>query len=257
MSRLAELQRKMLNDILHGRASTREDAIQSPLCAEDALAIHRRSVFAALADALRLVYTTVERITGREFFDKMTNDYTRHRPPKRPTLTGYIFHFPEFVVTYPPVQKYPYLLDVSYFDRSLDECVRHLDDGPDIVASIDDVHQIELPRSLRCLNLNYPVDRIKDHLKTGDVSDLPNVDMIPNLKSYVVWRGTSGANVTPLTCRAATFLNALLNHLSCEDALTLALRQREGVDPLHFIAHEVFTVPFAKITVKQCDKKSS
>jgi hypothetical protein len=257
MSRLADLQKKMLNDILHGEASTQHDAVHGPLGAEDALAIHRLSIFGTLAGALRMVYTTVERITGKEFFDQMANAYARHHPPKKPILTGYVLHFPEFVATYHPAHKYPYLLDVSFFDRSLDECARQFEDVPKITVAIDEEHQIELPQSLQCLNLKYPVDHIKNHLEAGDISTLPGVDMMPNLKSYAVWRGTCGANVTPLTRQAATFINAILNHLSCEEALTLALRKIESVDPLHFITHEVITEPFAKVVVKRCDKKSS
>jgi hypothetical protein len=83
---------------------------------------------------------------------------------------------------------------------------------------------------------------------------LPGVDMMPNLKSYAVWRGTYGANVAPLTRQAPTFINAILNHLSCEEALTLALWKNESVDPLHFITHEVITESFAKVVVKRCDK---
>jgi hypothetical protein len=255
MSRLADLQKKMLNDILHGDASTRSDAIQGPLCPEDAIAIHRNAIFGALADALRLVYTTVERLAGKEFFDQMANAYARHHPPRKPTLTAYVFCFPDFVATYHPAQKYPFLQDVSYFDRSLEECIRHVEDGPGIIAVIDEEHQIELPRSLQCLTLRYPVDDIRDHLTCGDMSTLSRVDMRPGLRSYAIWRGTCGAKVAPLTKHVATFVNALLNQLSCEDALTLALGKNESVDPLHFISQEVITTPFAKV-IKQRNKKS-
>ncbi|MBZ8132727.1 DUF2063 domain-containing protein [Afifella sp. IM 167] len=80
--------------------------------------VYRNNVVVSLSRALRDAYPALRRMLGDEFFAAMADVYVRRHPPKRPVLLDYGAELPEFLETFAPARRHPYLPDVARLERA-------------------------------------------------------------------------------------------------------------------------------------------
>jgi hypothetical protein len=184
MPSLAEFQRAMVAEILHDQP-------------RGAVAVHQNTVLGALVHALRLTFPTVAALSAN--FDQHATRYAREHPPRSPVLYQYGSSFPEYLHS-------PVLRDMARFDLALDRTAHQDASAQTAPIEIDASLSIRLPRSLIHLQVDYPVDLIRD------APEAPR-DLTPQIRHFAIWRapGSNGSTVRRLTPAAGAFLAALLN----------------------------------------------
>lgn len=75
--------------------------------------VYRNNVVAGLVNALRLRFSVVEKIVGKEFFAAMARVFAVAHPPQSPLLMLYGDTFAGFIATFEPTSDLPYLPDVA------------------------------------------------------------------------------------------------------------------------------------------------
>src|SRR5215510_3999238 len=102
MLSLAEFQFTMAADLLDGGMRTARLLPGDPAMVREALRVHRNTVLAGLANALRLTYPTVAWLTGEDFFDQVALDFSGKYPPRKACLSDYGIRFAHILQDYAP-----------------------------------------------------------------------------------------------------------------------------------------------------------
>jgi len=246
MLSLAEFQFTLAADLLDGGTRTAYLLPGDPIAIKEALRVHRNTVLAGLANALRITYPTVAWLTGENFFDQAAVEFSSKFPPRSACLADYGGGFAEFLESYAPARGLPYLADVARFDLVIERCAHAGFTRPGLL-SLDHDTAIELDGSLVTLTVEYPVDRLRDAYDSGDAASLEHIDMTPQARHFAIWRGEHGASVRLLTGPAAAFLGAVLRGENVAAALAAALLHAEAAEALAAIRNEIFAAPFACI----------
>jgi hypothetical protein len=248
MPSLAEFQRTMVADLLDGDTRSAPMLREGLLPVTEALGVHRNTVLRALANALRLTYSTVHRLTGELFFDQAAAGYMHAYPPHGALLSAYGDGFADYLEKYIPAKRLPYLGDVARFDLAIDRSANGPLDIYRTAIPLDDGISLELPVSLTCLRINYPADLIRDAFETGREDLLRDINMQACPRSFALWRSALGTSAKPISTSAAAFLMALLDGSTSEVALTVALEYGAPSEVLGSIRSEIFAASFARVT---------
>ena len=246
MLSLAEFQFTLAADLLDGGMRTARLLPGDPAAVRDALRVHRNTVMAGLANALRLTYPTVVWLTGEDFFDQAALEFSGKHPPHSACLSDYGSGFAEFLEDYAPARVLPYLVDAARFDLVIERCAHAGFATPSLLGLNGNI-AIELDGSLVTLTVEYPVDRLRDAHDDGDAEALEHLDMSPGARYFAIWRSENGASVRSLTAPAISFLDAVLRGESADAALAAALLHADADDALAAIQKEVFAAPFARV----------
>jgi hypothetical protein len=246
MLSLAEFQFTMAADLLDGGMRTARLLPGDPEMVKQALRVHRNTVLAGLANALRLGHPTVAWLTGEDFFDQAAIAFATQNPPHLPCLFDYGDGFAAFLEDYKPASAVPYIADVARFDRAIERCAIANQTIP-ILLPLDRETALELDGSLVTLSAEYPVERLRDACDGKDADSLEHLDMSPQARNYAVWRGDYGAVMRPLSMPAATFLSAALRGEAADAALAAALLHADPDEALALIRIEIFAAPFVRI----------
>jgi hypothetical protein len=140
----------------------RADAIP----AERRMRIHANNVRLSLVAALEATFPVVCLLVDARFFGYAASQFIAAHPPRSPCLSEYGEGFAEFLASFPPCRKLPYLADVARLEWAINT-VLHAEDSPAAgisrLAGIgDEANRLEfafLP-CYRLLNLAWPADRI-------------------------------------------------------------------------------------------------
>jgi hypothetical protein len=232
---LAEFQRHMVADILGETA-------------REGLEVHRGTVLSGLVNALRLTFPTVVKLTGDAFFNQVATEYARANPPRSAVLNSYGDDFPNQLRRNSGARGLPYLGDVARFDLRLDRAAHQAIGLYTDAISIDPRLQIRLAGSLCGLQVDYPVDLIRDALDAGCPDQLSALDMTPRTRHLAVWRGPDGATVKSLSPAAAAFLDTLLKGGNAEAALRRAIEFAAPADAIAAIHTELLGASFTRLT---------
>jgi hypothetical protein len=232
---LAEFQRRMAADILHG---TPEGGVE----------VHRGTILGALVNALRLTFPTVVKLTGTDFFDQVATEYAQNNPPREAVLYFYGDGFPDYLRNNSGARTLPYLWDVARFDLRIDRAA-HASVAEYTEAITIDAHlQVRLASSLTCLQVEYPVDLLRDALDSERPDQLEDLNMTPQARHFAIWRGPEAAAVKPLSSASAAFLNTLLEGAAAEEALRQAMECAGATEVLAAIQTELFGASFMRLT---------
>src|SRR5437868_368493 len=137
MPSLAEFQFAVAADLLDGASRTARLLPGDPSAVLAGLRIHRNTVLAGLANALRLTYPTVAWLTGEDFFDQTAALFASRNPPRTACLSDYGGGFADFLEVYPPAAGFSYLADVARFDLVIERCAHAHADAPGRLAVLD------------------------------------------------------------------------------------------------------------------------
>jgi hypothetical protein len=245
MPRLIEFQRALATDILFGSAAAAKYLRGGPVAPDAGIAVHRNSVVAALANAIRLSCPTLSALVDANFFEQSVRDYARSRPPHSACLESFGEGFARFLEVYPPARGFPFFGDVVRFDTAIDQAGRGLRNVYGAAIALAPGRSVRLLASLCQISARYPVDMIRDQIQADDLHGLERLDMTPRVRHFVLWTGESGAAMRNLTDPAAAFLRALLDGRDGCGALTAALECAEPHEVLSSIQREILVLPIA------------
>jgi hypothetical protein len=235
MLSLAEFQRHMAAEILH----------EAP---QGGVEVHRATILGALVSALQLTFPTVVKLTGTDFFDQAAIEYAQDNPPRSAVLYFYGDGFPHYLRDNTAARALPYLWDVARFDLRIDRAA-HASVAEYTEAIAIDAHlQVRLASSLSCLQVDYPVDLLRDCLDAGRPEGLSELDMTPRTRHFAIWRGPDAAAAKLLSPASAAFLGALLEGAAAEQALRQAMECACATDVLAAIQTELFGASFMRLT---------
>ncbi len=235
MLSLVEFQRRIAGDILH-------DAPQ------EGVDVHRGTILGALVNVLRLTFPTVVKLTGTDFFDQVATEYARDNLPRSAVLYFYGDGFPDFLRDSDGARALPYLWDVARFDLKIDRAGHAAPALQTQAIPIDPQLEVRLASSLTCLQVNYPVDLLRDALDAGCPEQLSDLDMTPRARHFAIWRSPDGAAVKPIGPAAGAFLNALLQGGAAEEALRHAMEFTCTTDALAEIQTDILSASFTRLT---------
>lgn len=120
-----------------GELSAFQDALSAAIGGDDApiepwlakglahtpgLAVYRNTVARGAIDALVVVYSTVVRMVGEEWFRAAAKLYADEHRPTAPSLLHYGADFPDWLARFPPAQDAPYLSAIARLDRLWWDC---------------------------------------------------------------------------------------------------------------------------------------
>ncbi|MGB3147165.1 MAG: DNA-binding domain-containing protein [Paracoccaceae bacterium] len=81
--------------------------------------VYRNNVTYGLTEALRRNFPLIEKLVGAPFFAAMARDYLRAHPPTSPLIMAYGGSMPDFLASFPPVARLPYLPDVARLELAI------------------------------------------------------------------------------------------------------------------------------------------
>lgn len=187
------------------------------------LRVHRNTVLAALAHALRLSYAAVDRLVGESFFDRMAVGYARAAPPRVPQLDEYGGGFAAWVATFPGTETLPYIGELARFEWAVGELGRQCviaGGGPEI--ALEGGARLRFAAPLRVFESPYPVDALRVAILADDAAAVAALDLAPRPHHYALWRADEGVSVRALSSASARFVAAALAGADGVSALAAA-----------------------------------
>lgn len=219
---------------------TRESAQLTAQMAEHALpadaliAIYRHNTFANLTGALADVYPVAQRIVGADFFRQMAGEYIERYPSASGDIQQYGSSFANFVSSYVPVKKLPYLTDVAALEWAYHEAFHAAVPPPSIMhiklaeIPMNKANQVRfrLHPACRLVRSDYPISHIwranQAEFKQNDLIDLNEGD------AYLLLRRPK-FDVEIADVSAADF--ACLSTLYNGEILERAVENASAIDP--------------------------
>lgn len=241
MSPLADLQQDFARALTHG--STPAARLIGRVPPADALAVHRDTIMAALVNALRISYSTVDALVGEDFFGHAASVFAETNPPHAASLALYGDGFADFLAGFAPAATLAYLPDVARLDRAVETALR----APAFSRrfALDAGVSIELPQSLAVLQLHYPADEIRAALEDDDA--MAAIVLQPAERFVLVWRNGFDAAVQRVDSAAGRFLTALLAGEGAEAAFGAAVAGTSQEDAMRVLKAGIFSATFCTV----------
>ena len=217
MSALHELQQAFAASLMfEDNSAVCGEIIEDGFSATERLRIYRNTFRSTLTEALRLAYPAVDRLVGRDFFDRAAERFVHATPPSSAYLNEYGDGFADFLTGLEPAGALPYLPDVARFEWALSGAANAADApalAAEELAAIDPEHyarlRFEPHPSLRFLALAYRADEIADAVMSGDDAAIAAIDASSRDVRLVVHRGVGGLEVQRLEPDAYAFVSRL------------------------------------------------
>ena len=217
MSALRELQQAFAASLLfEGNSAVCGQIIEDGFSATERLRIYRNTFRSTLTEALRLAYPAVDRLVGRDFFDRAAERFIHASPPSSAYLNEYGDGFADFVAGFEPAGALPYLPDVARFEWALSVAANAVDTPvltAEALAAIDPEHhdriRFEPHASVRFLSLAYSADEIADAVMSADDAAIAEIDASSRDVRLVVHRGFGGVEAQRLEPDAYAFVSRL------------------------------------------------
>jgi len=80
------------------------------------ISVYRNTITSGAVDALAATFSTVQLMTGEEWFRAAARDFTREDPPSDPALLVYGTNFPDWLESFPPASDTLYLAGIARLD---------------------------------------------------------------------------------------------------------------------------------------------
>lgn len=78
--------------------------------------VYRNTIASGAIEALAATFSTVQLMTGKEWFRATAREFSRGHPPSDPALLSYGEAFPDWLANFPPAADTPYLPDIARLD---------------------------------------------------------------------------------------------------------------------------------------------
>jgi len=159
---------------------------------KDAMAIYRKHVWSCLINTLKIHYSSVLEIIGKDDFMEIAQDYVFHNPSKTPDLELYGFDFPEFLKKH---KKIPgYIQDIAKLDLAHVKCAIAIDFSTTPIIEFQKIKPqdyesitfISNPTNIIC-DLKYDVLGLFESLKIIEkIKKHPNIIIVSRNQHYKV-----------------------------------------------------------------------
>jgi len=117
MSDLTAYQRAFARELREGLSGAMAPWL-SDASALPHIAVYRNNYVIGVADALASAYPAVARLVGAKFFQAMAKAFIAAHPPRDTRLALYGGGFADFIESFEPAAKLPYLPDVARIERA-------------------------------------------------------------------------------------------------------------------------------------------
>ncbi len=240
MLTLHDLQAGFVSDLVQDELKLLRGTIKPEKFSADALLqVYRNNYFISLTDALRAVYRSVDKLTGKGFFDYIAHEYIVKHPSTDGNLHEFGNAFPRFLKSVPQLEKHAYLPDIAALDW-LWHCVFHAADARQIDASLLNRFNPEeygrlnfqLLPSLRFLNSDFSIFHIwqycTDENNTGDEDVTLNSECGPEF--IILFRSELEVVIYSISPGEYYFLQALNDGRQLEFATSVAFEHDKEFD---------------------------
>jgi hypothetical protein len=107
--------------------------------AERRYGVYRNNVVVGLMDSLAAAFPSTCAVLGEEKFARIARNFVASHPPRSPMMQAYGADFPDFLATFPPLRKAPFLADVARVERAFLDAF-HAADAPALtVEELQDI----------------------------------------------------------------------------------------------------------------------
>jgi hypothetical protein len=159
-----------------GRPCGGPDRRRGGLAPAQRLSIHRNTIVATLANALRISFPAVHRLVGADFFEGAAQIFAREQAPSCADLNAYGAGFPDFLQRFEPAATLAYLADVARLEWAVNRAL-HAPDADSLTverlaiapADHDQMCFVAHP-SLSTLRSDFPVDSWRAVLQQDDAA---------------------------------------------------------------------------------------
>ncbi len=174
--------------------------------------VYRNNVSVSLSEALGATFPIVQALVGDEFFQGMTQIFTRQSLPKTPVLLDYGSEFPDFITTFSPAQTIPYLADIARLEWAWNRAYHSADVRPVTIKHLAKIPQDQVAHvclhfhpSLHLLQSSWPIASIwQAHQPRGFEGGLPGEG-----ENVLILRPELDVEIRNLNPQALQFLSAL------------------------------------------------
>ncbi|OQW70565.1 MAG: hypothetical protein BVN34_00825 [Proteobacteria bacterium ST_bin12] len=139
MLSLRDLQIQFEIDLFNGDAAKGAYIRKDGISVKERIAIYRNNVFSNYRKALSAVYPVVERLVGEQFFRQTADSYIDAYPSLSGDLNQYGANFSQFMVSYEPVKRLPYLSDVARLEWLVELVFHASDHVPRVLEKLSNI----------------------------------------------------------------------------------------------------------------------
>ncbi|WP_208349945.1 DNA-binding domain-containing protein [Pseudaestuariivita rosea] len=173
-------------------------------------AVYRNNVAVSLTDALEAAFPVIVKLVGPEFFRAMVGVYLRQYPPTSPLMMFYGDQMPDFLKTFEPAQKIPYLPDIARLEQAMRQSYHAADAQPIQPSVLQDMppdqlmgSYLHLAPAVRVISSPWPIYAI---WQFNMAADAPKPEM--RAEDVLITRPEYDPYLTLLPPGATLFLEA-------------------------------------------------
>jgi len=195
-------------------------------------AVYRNNVVVGLIEAMKQAYPSLIAIMGEENFSKVARHFISAHPPQSAMMQTYGGPFAEFLKSYKPLAKSPFLADIARAERAWLSAYHAVDWPaltPEELASAGNPSELSFqPHPAACLlRSNYP---LFDLFNARDAWPCPGIDL-GETQAVLITRPELDCMITRLDGTDTAFFAALFEGQSLESAITSAMEAGDGFEP--------------------------
>jgi len=224
--RLNKIQKKFKDTMLDPEALDNDFSAvfaAGKIPAEDRMKIYRNNVIKSLNNAIIVVYPLTEKLVGEGFLKTAVEQYIVANLPDQGNLNFYGATFADFIETYEPAKKLPYLPDMARLEWAWELATLADDDEPLDPHALQEIPEDKLPdlrlplrASVNLLESSYPLDKIVDFCRLKNPEGTLNIDT--GDAQMMIFRPVLQAQMRKISPGEFIFLRALKNGNSLMNA---------------------------------------
>lgn len=211
-------------------------------------AIYRNNVVVSLIEAMKQAYPSLAAIMGEDNFSRVARHFISAHPPRSAMMQAYGAEFPEFLESYKPLAKSPFVAGVARAERAW-LAAYHAVDWPVLtpqeLAAASDPSELALSvHPAACLL--YSDFPLFDLFNAREVWPCPGIDL-GTAQSVLITRPFLHCMITRLDSTDLAFFGSLFDGATLEAAITAAMEADETFAPAQAINLAISTGAFRSV----------
>lgn len=195
--------------------------------------VYRNNVAFGLTEALETGFPAIRKLVGNSNFRLLAGAHLRLHPPASPLMMHYGESMPEFLESFEPVARYPYLPDVARLELALRQSYHAADSDPVDPAIVPRLKggpllasRIGLAPAVRLVRSRWPVHSVwRFNMEPGS----PKPEM--RGENVLIARPEFDPVMTVLPQGGGVFMSAIMGGSTVAESIEAALERVPGFDP--------------------------
>lgn len=210
------------------------------------LKVYRNNIVGSLSEALRMNFSAVEDLTGKEFFTAMARNFILSSPPHEGDINEYGAGFDEFIASYTPAKGLPYLADVARLEIAVNAAYFAPDDAAMTAAELspENLH-LQLRRSAQLVESKFPVSAIRRFCLNKNRGADEVLDISGGGEKLLVLRPELKIMIIELNDAEYDFLKSIAGGVETATALEETLGRHPNFDFARFLQSHIALGSFA------------